>query len=154
MLLSNVSSDALIGFEYNIPVGGRIDCVLFGHGQDGAANMIHIELKQWSNDNVSEHYNGYTFCTELSVEGGRQPKYASHPSAQALEYQNHLLNHVYAFKDEKINLYGLRTATIISQRVKILYCAIVHTITSQTNVHSIVLTKPQNSPKSLISLLV
>ena len=106
LLLSNVSSDALIGFEYNIPVGGRIDCVLFGHGQDGAANMIHIELKQWSNDNVSEHYNGYTFCTELSVEGGRQTKYASHPSAQALEYQNHLLNHVYAFKDEKINLYG------------------------------------------------
>ena len=97
LLLSNVSSDALIGFEYNIPVGGRIDCVLFGHGQDGAANMIHIELKQWSNDNVSEHYNGYTFCTELSVEGGRQTKYASHPSAQALEYQNHLLNHVYAF---------------------------------------------------------
>lgn len=109
LLLSNVSSDALIGFEYNIPVGGRIDCVLFGHGQDGAANMIHIELKQWSNDNVSEHYNGYTFCTDLIVEGGRQTRYESHPSAQAVEYQNHLLNHIYAFNDEKdenINLYG------------------------------------------------
>ena len=107
--LSDVAGDAIIGFEYIIPVGGRIDCVLFGHGQDGAANMIHIELKQWSNDNVSEHYNGYTFCTDLIVEGGRQTRYESHPSAQAVEYQNHLLNHIYAFNDEKdenINLYG------------------------------------------------
>lgn len=106
---SKVAGDAIIGFEYIIPVGGRIDCVLFGHGQDGAANMIHIELKQWSNDNVSEHYNGYTFCTDLIVEGGRQTRYESHPSAQAVEYQNHLLNHIYAFNDEKdenINLYG------------------------------------------------
>ena len=103
---SDVAGDAIIGFEYIIPVGGRIDCVLFGHGQDGAANMIHIELKQWSNDNVSEHYNGYTFCTDLIVEGGRQTRYESHPSAQAVEYQNHLLNHICAFENKNINLYG------------------------------------------------
>lgn len=103
---SDVAGDAIIGFEYIIPVGGRIDCVLFGHGQDGAANMIHIELKQWSNKNVSEHYNGYTFCTDLIVEGGRQTRYESHPSAQAVEYQNHLLNHICAFENKNINLYG------------------------------------------------
>ena len=29
---SKVAGDAIIGFEYIIPVGGRIACVLFGHG--------------------------------------------------------------------------------------------------------------------------
>lgn len=103
---SNVADDAIIGFEYQVPVGGRIDCVLFGHGMNGASNMIHIELKQWSNKNVSEHYSGYTFCEDVIVDGGRQTKYESHPSAQAQEYQNHLKNHVHAFKDENIILYG------------------------------------------------
>ena len=62
---SKVAGDAIVSFEYKIPVGGRIDCVLFGHGFDGTANMLHIELKQWSNENVSEHYSGYTFCTDI-----------------------------------------------------------------------------------------
>ena len=103
---SNIPDDVIIAFEYKIPVGGRIDCVLFGHGFDGSSNMIHIELKQWSNNNVSEHYSGYTFCTDITLDGGRQTKYTSHPSAQAHEYQNHLLNYIHAFEDENINLYG------------------------------------------------
>lgn len=106
LLRSKVANDAIIGFEYKIPVGGRIDCVLFGHGIDSAANMLHIELKQWSNKNVSEHYSGYTFCQDVIVDGGRQTKYTSHPSAQAYEYQNHLLNHVQSFEKDNINLYG------------------------------------------------
>lgn len=106
LLRSKVANDAIIGFEYKIPVGGRIDCVLFGHSIDGAANMLHIELKQWSNKNVSEHYSGYTFCQDIIVDGGRQAKYTSHPSAQAYEYQNHLLNHVQSFEKDNINLYG------------------------------------------------
>lgn len=103
---SKISDDAIIAFEYRVPVGGRIDCVLFGHSKDGSSNMIHIELKQWSNKNVSEHFSGYTFCTDIILDGGKQTKYTSHPSAQAQEYQNHLLNYVHAFKDENINLYG------------------------------------------------
>lgn len=103
---SEVADDAIIGFEYLVPVGGRIDCVIFGHGLDQSANMIHIELKQWSNNNVSEHYSGYTFCEDVIVDGGRQTKYESHPSAQVQEYQNHLKNYVHAFTDENINLYG------------------------------------------------
>ena len=103
---SKVAGDAIVCFEYKIPVGGRIDCVMFGHGSDDAANMLHIELKQWSNDNVSEYYGGYTFSTDVILDGARQTKYASHPSAQAHEYQSHLLNHVLSFESDKINLYG------------------------------------------------
>lgn len=103
---SEVAGDAIVCFEYKIPVGGRIDCVLFGYGSDGTANMLHIELKQWSNGNVSEHYGGYTFSTDVILDGARQTKYTSHPSAQAHEYQSHLLNHVLSFEKDNINLYG------------------------------------------------
>ena len=106
LLKSEVAGDAVIAFEYKVPVGGRIDCVMFGHGMDNAANMLHIELKQWSNNNVSEYYSGYTFCTDIVLDGARQTKYTSHPSAQAHEYQCHLENYVHAFEDEKIKLYG------------------------------------------------
>lgn len=103
---SEVAGDAIVCFEYKIPVGGRIDCVLFGHGSDGAANMLHIELKQWSNDNVTEYYGGYAFNTDVILDGSRQAKFTSHPSSQAHEYQSHLLNHVHAFEEDNINLYG------------------------------------------------
>ena len=106
LLKSKVAGNAIIAFEYKIPVGGRIDCVMFGHGVNGAANMLHIELKQWSNKNVSEHYSGYTFSTDIVLDGARQTKYTSHPSAQAHEYQCHLENYVHAFEDENIYLYG------------------------------------------------
>ena len=106
LLKSKVAGDAVIAFEYKVPVGGRIDCVMFGHGMDNAANMLHIELKQWSNKNVSEYYSGYTFCTDIVLDGARQTKYTSHPSAQAHEYQCHLENYVHAFEDDNINLYG------------------------------------------------
>ena len=106
LLKSEVAGDAVIAFEYKVPVGGRIDCVMFGHGMDNAANMLHIELKQWSNKNVSEYYSGYTFCTDIVLDGARQTKYTSHPSAQAHEYQCHLENYVHAFEDDNINLYG------------------------------------------------
>ena len=106
LLKSEVAGDAVIAFEYKVPVGGRIDCVMFGHGMDNAANMLHIELKQWSNNNVSEYYSGYTFSTDIVLDGARQIRYESHPSAQAHEYQCHLENYVHAFEDGKIKLHG------------------------------------------------
>ena len=102
---SKLPDDVIIGFEYLVPVGGRIDCVLFGHGLDGKKNMVHIELKQWSNENVSTYYSGFTF--NVVVDGYRSgSKICSHPSAQAEEYQNHLLNYISAFDNDNIGLYG------------------------------------------------
>ncbi len=86
----------MVGFEYLVPVGGRIDCVLMGHGTDGKKNMIHIELKQWSNDNVSSYYDGYSVAVRGYVNGD---KVCAHPSAQAAEYQTHLENYLAALDD-------------------------------------------------------
>ena len=100
---SNIPDDVMVGFEYLVPVAGRIDCVLMGHGTDGKKNMIHIELKQWSNDNVSHYYDGY--C--VNVAGFRSGnKVCSHPSAQAAEYQTHLENYLVALEECDINLKG------------------------------------------------
>jgi len=101
-------SDAYIGFEYLIPVGGRIDCVLFGKGSDGAKNMVHIELKQWSNENVHSYCDHQSYCADVIVDGCKCGSiYTSHPSAQASEYHNHLKNHIKVFEKENINLYGM-----------------------------------------------
>lgn len=102
---SKIPNEVFIGFEYQIPVGGRIDCVLFGQDEKCQKNMIHIELKQWSRENVSTYYNGYSF--EVAVEGCRNgTKITSHPSAQAYEYHNHLLNYIEAFEEKGIGLKG------------------------------------------------
>ena len=104
-------SDTYIGFEYSIPVGGRIDCIFFGKGYDGHANAVHIELKQWSNENVHEHFRGY----DLRVEGygGGAERFQAHPCHQAESYHDHLLNYIDILSDRaetkegKIRLFGM-----------------------------------------------
>lgn len=100
---AKLPGDTVIGFEYLIPVGGRIDCVLFGHGSDGTKNMVHVELKQWSNEHVCKHYDHQTFREEVNMDG----KVLAHPSAQALEYHRHLLHYMPVFEKEDIHLHGM-----------------------------------------------
>ena len=100
---AKLPDDTVIGFEYLIPVGGRIDCVLFGHGSDGTKNMVHVELKQWSNEHVCKHYDHQTFREEVNMDG----KVLAHPSAQALEYHRHLLHYMPVFEKEDIHLHGM-----------------------------------------------
>lgn len=102
--LSGIPDDVCVGFEYLTPVAGRIDCVLMGHGTDGKKNMVHIELKQWSNDNVSPYYGGY--CVNVEGFKGGSNKICAHPSAQASEYQAHLENYLVALEKSGINLKG------------------------------------------------
>lgn len=100
-----IPNDVYIGFEYLVPVGGRIDCVLFGCDKNKGKNMLHIELKQWSNNNVKEYYSGYSF--EILNTGYRNERQMAHPCAQAEEYQSHLQNYIAALEDNGINLHGL-----------------------------------------------
>lgn len=100
----NVPNDVMIGFEYLVPISGRIDCVLMGHGVDGQKNMIHVELKQWSNNNVDSYYDGYSVAVKGYKSG---EKVCAHPSAQAAEYQTHLENYLVALEQDTINLIGM-----------------------------------------------
>ena len=50
-------NEVYIAFEYAAPVGGRVDCMFFGKGNNGKKNVIIIELKQWGNQ--VEVYSAY-----------------------------------------------------------------------------------------------
>lgn len=104
---SDLPNDVIVAFEYQIPIGGgRIDCMLFGHGIDGQPNIVHIEFKQWSNNHVQPFYDHHSF--HLVVDGYRTgAEYPAHPSRQVSGYHNCLLNYIDVFDKKNIKLHGL-----------------------------------------------
>lgn len=106
LFLSNkVSDDAVVAFEYKVPNGGRIDCMMYGKGDDSLYHVIHIELKQWSNDSVHEIYDNGVFEVEAFTGGGYRP--VSHPLKQVDNYHRHLTNYVEALSDPDCRLEGM-----------------------------------------------
>ena len=105
LLRANLPDDTYIAFEYRIPHGsGRIDCMLFGKGENYRDNVIHIELKQWSNNSVSELYSTGVFKVEAFTGGHYQP--VPHPSQQVANYQQYLKDYEAVFQGQ-CNLEGL-----------------------------------------------
>lgn len=105
LMRANLPSDTYIAFEYRIPHGsGRIDCMLFGKGVDNRDNVVHIELKQWSNKSVSELYTTGVFKVEAFTGGHYQP--VPHPSQQVANYQQYLKDYEVVFQGQ-YNLEGL-----------------------------------------------
>ena len=42
------AKDSYVTFEFLVPFSRkRIDCMIYGTGDDNSENVIHIELKQW-----------------------------------------------------------------------------------------------------------
>ena len=92
--LAKAPDDVYVAFEYKSPLAGRVDCILFAVGKDGRKHIIHIELKQWSNDTVSQVYDTGVFKVEAFVGGDY--RILSHPSQQALGYQQNIENYIEA----------------------------------------------------------
>ena len=71
-----------VGVELGIPqTAKRIDFVLSGTADDGAARVVIIELKQWSSSRVSDH-DGLIYANR----GGRAEIEGAHPCYQAWSY--------------------------------------------------------------------
>lgn len=102
---SNVPDDILIAFEYKVPCGGRIDCMLYGKGRNSKNNVVHLELKQWSNQTVAEVYDTGVF--EVEALTGSAYRTVPHPCQQVENYQFHLKNYVSALNDSDCHLEGL-----------------------------------------------
>ena len=83
--------------EYELPYSEkRIDVVLFGKDEEGNENVVIIELKQWSNDNVADsEYEG-----EVKVDFGRFKKDSPHPSLQVEGYYWHLKDFMTIFEED------------------------------------------------------
>lgn len=102
--VADVPDDIHVVFEYKSPLAGRVDCMLFGIGNDGKRHIIHIELKQWSNDTVSQIYDTGVFRVSAMVGGSY--RILPHPSQQALNYQSNILNFVTAATRSNTELDG------------------------------------------------
>ncbi|MCX6741729.1 MAG: DUF2075 domain-containing protein [Candidatus Pacearchaeota archaeon] len=90
-----------IVIEYELPYSAkRIDVILFGVDKGGSDNIIVIELKQWSNNNVKDSENE----GNVLVKFGRF-KETPHPSLQVEGYYYYLKDFMSVFEETpKISL--------------------------------------------------
>lgn len=110
-------SDSYVTFEFLVPFSRkRIDCVIYGTGTDGSQNVIHIELKQWSNNGVKladiegnftakERNDDVVF--RVTAYTGRGNRIVAHPSQQVEGYQGYLSNFIEVISKQELHLTGL-----------------------------------------------
>ena len=109
-------SDSYVTFEFLVPFSRkRIDCVIYGTGTDGSQNVIHIELKQWSNNSVKiadcegnfeakEKNEDVVF--NVTAYTGHANRIVAHPSQQVKGYQGYLSNFIEVISNQELHLTG------------------------------------------------
>lgn len=115
------AKDSYVTFEFLVPFSRkRIDCMIYGKGGDNSENVIHIELKQWSNKTVGVAESDGNFTTDetanrqpddviFNVEAftGHANRIVAHPSQQVKGYQGYLSNFIEVFSNHEVSLTGL-----------------------------------------------
>lgn len=115
------ATDSYVTFEFLVPFSRkRIDCMIYGTGEDNAENVIHIELKQWSNKTVGVAESDGNFTANdtanrqiddliFNVEAftGHANRIVAHPSQQVKGYQGYLSNFIEVFSNHEVSLTGL-----------------------------------------------
>ena len=83
--------------EYELPYSSRrIDVLLFGRSTNGEDGIVLVELKQWSNESVTEaEPEG-----NVRVRFGEGVKEVAHPSWQVEGYHYDLQDFLHVFQDE------------------------------------------------------
>jgi DUF2075 family protein len=86
----------MIALEYEVPYNqNRIDCLLYGRGDDDNENVVLIELKQWTNVTATDIEGNFV---ETFTGGGE--RVVPHPSQQTKGYHNFMKNFVSEFDTE------------------------------------------------------
>jgi len=93
--VSELKKNPLI-IEHELPYSSRrIDVLVFGSTEQNKENIVLVELKQWSNENVSEvEAEG-----NILVNYGRFKKESPHPSLQVQGYHYDLKDFLTMFSD-------------------------------------------------------
>lgn len=111
-------NDTYVTFEFMLPYSfNRVDCMIYGTNAEGKPNVVHIELKQWSNNTVNETNVGGTFSVS-DGEGDDEMNYVeaytgganrieAHPSQQARGYDGYMRNFIEAFSNDDVGLKGM-----------------------------------------------
>ncbi len=112
-------NDSYVTFEYLVPYRrSRIDCMVYGCDANNYGNVVHIELKQWSNqtvkpdevdanfyvrDDVNEDEVDYNV---IALTGGSY-KIEPHPSQQVRGYDNYLTGFIEVLSTKEIGIKGM-----------------------------------------------
>lgn len=111
--------DSYVTFEYLVPYRrSRIDCMIYGSDSQNYGNVVHIELKQWSNQTVKPDEIDANFHvkdgsdeeeTDYSVMAltGGSYKLEPHPSQQVRGYDNYLTGFIEVLSTKEIGLKGM-----------------------------------------------
>jgi DUF2075 family protein len=94
-----IPSDSTVAIEYTIPrTKNRIDFVIAGQDEQGQENVVVIELKQWTDVQMTEK-------DAIVVAHFRQGlRESNHPSYQALSYAHLLRDYNVAVYEERIRI--------------------------------------------------
>lgn len=110
LILSDVH-DTYVVFEYLLPRRlQRIDCMIYGKDSSNRDNVIHIELKQWSNNTVHTASASGNFCVQensLSALTGGSFQTVAHPSQQVRGYHGYLTHFIDIISSEQLGLTGV-----------------------------------------------
>lgn len=115
------AKESYVTFEFLVPFSRkRIDCMIYGTGENDEENVIHIELKQWSNKTVGIADSDGNFTADevanrqvddviFNVEAftGHANRIVAHPSQQVKGYQGYLSNFIEVFSNQEVSLTGL-----------------------------------------------
>ncbi len=89
-------TENIIALEYEVPYSNqsRIDCLLFGKGNDDSANVVLIELKQWTSVRAIEDEGNF-----VETYTGGSEKLVPHPAQQVKGYHDYLKGFVAEFDE-------------------------------------------------------
>lgn len=92
-------TDNMIIIEYGLPYSSRrIDVLLFGKDMQNEDNVVLIELKQWSNENVEDSIEE----GNIIINYGKNKITVPHPSIQVEGYHFYLKDFISAFEEEPV----------------------------------------------------
>lgn len=94
----------IIALECELPyTQKRIDVLVFGKNKKNIDNVLIIELKQWSEDNLELSDNEGNVIVNYGIKKIEQP----HPSIQLEGYYQHMRDFMSIFDDGNVNIAGL-----------------------------------------------
>ena len=111
--------NSYVTFEYLIPYNGeRIDCMIYGRDANNRGNVVHLELKQWSNEGVDpapsegnfeivdDEFSDENVNYRVNAVTGGGIRNVAHPSQQVRGYNDYLKGFVEVLSVEELNLTG------------------------------------------------
>ena len=98
---SDIDDDVQIAIEYNIPqTSKRVDFIISGANEKGEANIVIVELKQWTKAEVVD--DDMHFCVRTFVANDN--RIVCHPSYQAYSYKRSIENYCSEVNNDNIEL--------------------------------------------------